>query len=213
MNPLRGIVALPLVFLVGCAANEPSPGERLLDIARSYQTFTKIDTSMQLTAVFCRVAPPRMMDVSASTDSPTHGKKLYFLYAKHRLPTEEGETNPVGQVVVKEAWIPEEVKDDGKPLKSVTRKVNVLRDGKIAEQEEEFLPYARKAGRLYHAKEMSGLFIMFKLDPKTPDTDNGWVYGTVTPDGRTVTGAGRLESCMKCHQKAPFDRVFGLPKD
>lgn len=55
----------------------------------------------------------------------------------------------------------------------------------------------------------SDLFIMAKLDPKTAGTDQGWVYGTVTPDGKTVTAAGRVESCMKCHQAARHDRLFG----
>jgi hypothetical protein len=54
---------------------------------------------------------------------------------------------------------------------------------------------------------------MFKLDPKTPGTDEGWVYGTVSADGKQVTSAGRVESCMRCHQKAPHDRLFGLPKE
>jgi hypothetical protein len=53
---------------------------------------------------------------------------------------------------------------------------------------------------------------MFKVDPKTKDTDNGWVYGTVTADGKKVTSSGKVESCMKCHQDAPHDRVFGLPE-
>jgi hypothetical protein len=53
---------------------------------------------------------------------------------------------------------------------------------------------------------------MFKLEPGTPGTDAGWVYGTVTPDGKQVTSAGRVESCMGCHQDAPHDRLFGLAK-
>jgi hypothetical protein len=110
-------------------------------------------------------------------------------------------SSPVGQVVVKEAWVPEEVKDDGGRKEPAVRKV-------------EFIPYARgKDGRLYHAKEKAGLFIMYKLDPKTPGTDEGWVYGTVTADGKKVTSAGRVESCMECHKDAPHDRLFGLPKE
>src|SRR5436190_351218 len=69
---------------------------------------------------------------------------------------------------------------------------------------------ARKGDKLFKATKQADLFIMFKLDPKTPGTDNGWVYGTVTPDGKTVTSAGRVESCMKCHQDAKADRLFGL---
>jgi hypothetical protein len=35
------------------------------------------------------------------------------------------------------------------------------------------------------------------------------VYGTVAADG-TVTGAGRIASCMGCHADAPHERLFGL---
>ena len=47
------------------------------------------------------------------------------------------------------------------------------------------------------------------LDPKTPGTDDGWVYGTVSADGKTVTSAGRVDSCMRCHETRK-DRVFGI---
>ncbi len=42
---------------------------------------------------------------------------------------------------------------------------------------------------------------MMKLDEKTPYTAEGWVYTTVSPDGKTVPSAGKLASCMKCHQE------------
>jgi hypothetical protein len=54
---------------------------------------------------------------------------------------------------------------------------------------------------------------MYKLDPETPDTDEGWVYGTVTGDGAAVISGGRLASCMSCHLEAPHDRLFGLPHE
>ena len=53
---------------------------------------------------------------------------------------------------------------------------------------------------------------MCSSDLKTPDTDEGWVYGTVSADGKTVTSAGRVQSCMNCHQDAPHDRLFGVAK-
>lgn len=74
-----------------------------------------------------------------------------------------------------------------------------------------FVPYVTKDDHTYRAKEKAGLFIMFKLDPQTPGTDRGWVYGTVTADGKEVTSAGRVQACMRCHQKAPHDRLFELP--
>lgn len=53
------------------------------------------------------------------------------------------------------------------------------------------------------------LFVMLRLDPSTPGTDIGWVYGTLDADGKTVTGAGRMESCMGCHVDAGESRMFG----
>jgi hypothetical protein len=31
----------------------------------------------------------------------------------------------------------------------------------------------------------------------------------VTPDGKQVTSAGRVASCLECHRRAPHDRLFG----
>lgn len=57
----------------------------------------------------------------------------------------------------------------------------------------------------------NALFIMTKVDPATKGTDNGWIYGTVTADGKTVTSGGRVQSCMGCHTgSTTHDRMFGL---
>jgi hypothetical protein len=68
-------------------------------------------------------------------------------------------------------------------------------------------PLAQKDGKTYRAARISGLFILAKLDPKTPGTDNGWVYGTVSAG--KVTSAGRVGYCMRCHESKP-DRLYGL---
>jgi hypothetical protein len=127
---------------------------------------------------------------------------LYWLYVKELPPgyTEGDYTlaekpNPIGQVVVKEAWHPQEVKTGEIPDQT---KSIVLADG--------------NESRFLRTGEQGHLFIMVKLDPSTPGTDEGWVYGTVTPDGKQVTCAGRVESCMGCHRDAPHDRLFGLAK-
>ncbi len=54
---------------------------------------------------------------------------------------------------------------------------------------------------------------MYKTAPFAPGTDDGWVYGTVTADGKTVTSAGLVESCMSCHREAPRDRCFGIARE
>ena len=52
---------------------------------------------------------------------------------------------------------------------------------------------------------------MFRLDAATPDTDEGWVYATVSPAGQ-VTAAGRVASCMGCHEtSATHERLYGVP--
>jgi Cytochrome P460 len=198
--------------------------ERLLEIGDSYESYGRIDTTLRWGVTFCSdagltgAASPRF---SSSSDSATHGQKLYSLFVKDRPRSllagnsyvRRNEPNPVGQVLVKEAWTPEEVKDDHESAEPVIRKVKVHDGDKLVEEVDSFLPYARKDGRLYRATRKSALFIMYKVDPKTPDTDEGWVYGTVSADGKQVTSAGRVESCMRCHQKAPHDRLFGLPKE
>ncbi len=216
------------------AAGERSDqfSDRLLEIARSYETYDRTDYAMRLTGVVCDFSPdrfisgltpagtfqpdPQPMHLSASGGPSTHGKKLYLVFTKNgqeATAASPAGKHPVGQVVVKEAWVPEEVKDDGQPLQPIARKVKVRREGESNAAAEEMelpvLPYARSNGRLYHAAQQAGLFIMFKLDPATPGTDEGWVYGTVTADGKQVTSAGRVEACIRCHANAPHDRVFG----
>ncbi len=40
--------------------------------------------------------------------------------------------------------------------------------------------------------------------------DEGWGYGTISVDRKTVSSAGRVASCMRCHDSAPHGRLFGL---
>jgi hypothetical protein len=190
--------------------------ERLLEIATSYESFGRVTAAARWAPTDCVLPSPTTPEVtfSRSTDRSTHGQKLYTLFARDLSPSGsyvvDGRSSPRGQVIVKESWVPEEVKDDGKPLEPVHRKVKIRQGDTVVERDDSFVPYARKGGQLYHAKERGPLFVMFKMDPKTPGTDEGWVYGTVTPDGQQVTSAGRVESCMNCHQGAPHDRLFGL---
>jgi hypothetical protein len=142
--------------------------------------------------------------VSNSDDEAAHGRKLYFLFANdvneylgrpiHRKDP------PPPLAVVKESWKPQEL-PDGERLPN-----------RWAFSEKNPYPYVTHGGKTYKAAEKGDLFVMFKTDPAAEGTDGGWVYGTVSADGKTVTSAGRVESCMGCHAKAPKDRLFGLPK-
>jgi hypothetical protein len=229
----RGAPKGPSVSVVATGAVTAAVGgpfqERLLEVARSYEEYgRRFDGPPNWGPVACAPTAPNPESAppspppspspisarySAGGDAGTHGRKLYWLFVKEKsaYPPQD-QASPIGQVIVKEAWRPEEVAGTTAQA-PIVRKVRVRQGDRVTEQTDSYLPYARRDGRLYHAAEKSGLFIMYKLDPKTPDTDAGWVYGTVTAHGKQVTSAGRVASCMACHQKAPHDRQFGLPKE
>jgi hypothetical protein len=179
----------------------------------------------------CRIPPPPQARTSASTDETTHGRKLYSVYARDRhayarLTTDKPAA--VGQVVVKQSWVPEEVTGDEAaaalaaakkgwflwvPPKGAAPKPARPEGTPESVRDDGFNPYVVRDGKVFKAAKQSDLFVMLKLDPRTPGTDDGWVYGTVSPDGKTVSSAGRVESCMKCHVEAKSDRLFGLPAE
>src|SRR5262249_40938813 len=157
---------------------------------------------------------PATVRFTQSKDEDTHGgRKLYSIFAKDRDSyselslTQKPMEVKGGQVIVKESWLPDEVKD-GKIPPAVRQKRKLPNGQEVFEL---FQPYAGRDGKVYKATKMSGLFIMMKTDPKNPDTDKGWIYGTVSADLKQVTSIGKVESCMECHVKAPHERFFGLP--
>jgi hypothetical protein len=200
------------------APTEPAFHAQLKQIAGEYVNYGRVDDEMRWAPWLCRMPMPGVPHVSASKDEKTHGQKLYSLFAKNHtayLSLDAKQPVPVGQTIVKQSWIPEDVTEKMKdvkervPFKDIIRSPTKKQQGGFPHEGDHFYPYARKGDKVYKAAKQADLFIMFKLDPKTPGTDNGWVYGTVTPDGKTVTSAGRVESCMKCHQETKGDRLFG----
>jgi hypothetical protein len=173
------------------------------DAARDYRAWGQANGVQNWAPLYCEAPRPALPpSFSASADTDTHGQKLYSLFVKHRieyLGLGEAKVATVGQVIVKEAWLPERVEG---------AEIIPAKDGMSLDFQGRRL--VRKGDQVYQASKPAGLFVMLKLDPQTPETDAGWVYGTVSPDGKTVTSAGRVESCMKCHQTARHDRLFGL---
>jgi hypothetical protein len=223
MAPTIGVVCLLIAGLSGCDNHGPakppvSPtsqdgassetpsldfSKRLLEIAGAYKKYAAVDAPgvMKWAPTRC-VAPfrlPRQPQLSESDDESAHGRKLYFLFAAELAPYQKAqqEQNPIGQVLVKESWTAEEISAD------------TFASSTSPSSREPTSPYAMHNDKYYKAGQRRELFIMFKTDPKTPDTDNGWVYGTVSADGREVTATGRIESCMQCHREAGQDRLFG----
>ena len=178
--------------------------QQVLDIASEYIAWGRVDDELRWAPSLCRLPNPGVARESASNDPTTHGQKLYSVFAKNWANYPNGPQE--GQVVVKQSWKPEAVTT---PDASYNPTMQPLpNDGG-----DHFYPYAKGPdGGLFRASEPAGLYIMFRLDPSTPDTDAGWVYATVTPDGQ-VTSAGRVASCMGCHEtSATHERLFGVPK-
>jgi hypothetical protein len=206
---------------------EPPFHRELKRAATDYFSWARVDDEARWAPFLCRAPKAGQAYPSTSNDATTHGQKLYSLFAKDRdayVAIARTKVARPGQVVVKQSWLPEEV--TGKDADAVRehldhpsafiKKVPVVvtpRPQGTAETpwspDDHFFPYAAKDGRVYKAAKQADLFVMMKLAPATPDTDAGWVYGTVTPDGKTVTSAGRIASCMKCHAEAKHDRLFG----
>jgi hypothetical protein len=220
MIPLRSeLVLIGFLCLLGIlvgtvgtrAETDPPFHAQLLKVAESYTSYGRVDDEMRWAPWLCRAPLAGQARFSRSADEATHGRKLYSIFAANRNAylAAANQPSPVGQVIIKESWVPEEVSDrkPGKPRWEDT----IFSPGKESnpDRTDHFNPYAERDGKVYKAAKKGELFIMMKLDPTTPGSDDGWVYGTVSADGKTVTSAGRVASCMSCHEPRK-DRLFGL---
>ncbi|MCC6575195.1 MAG: cytochrome P460 family protein [Planctomycetes bacterium] len=159
---------------------------------KDYNKYTQIGSDPHWSHTMCRgpIIPPAL---SKSIDDPTHGRKLYYLWAKDSeayYKVKEGKPivlQPVGQAIVKESYHPVEV------------------TGTVGAHEETI----KRDGKTWKMGEKYALFVMLKLDPSTEGTDDGWVYATLSADGTKVTSSGIIKSCAGCHQDCAADRMFG----
>ena len=190
------------------AANDPAWHATLTAIAADYASWGRVDDEMRFAPFLCRMPQPGLMHLSTSEDPATHGEKIYSLYAldpeAYGAPKTVafGEIKPpspeiagLEQVIVKEAFVPAAL--TGAALETAT----------LGSIQGEPLPATRE-GVAYGRGPRAGLYVMLRpRDPEGP-TDAGWIYGTIAADG-TITGAGRIEQCMGCHQSEP-GRLFGI---
>jgi hypothetical protein len=182
------------------AAIDPALGAQAMAIAAEYQGWGRVDDELRWAPFLCRIPLPGVARPSESMDGDTHGQKLYSVFVKKRDAYPAGPHT--GQVVVKQSWIAEKVT-------GAVYEPQKQRD--YPDGGDHFYPYAQKGTDLYRASAPAGLYIMFRLDPATPNTDEGWVYATITAAGQ-LTAAGRVASCMGCHLQADHDRLFGVPR-
>jgi hypothetical protein len=210
-------------------AIDPRFTDTLLTAGREYQSWTRVDERPNLAPVLCRA--PMGLDYGfpsharmSGADDAEHGKKLYFLYAGHgkhnarhyyaALGNPGAEPIPVGFTIVKQSWkaVP------SSPNAAPNANVNPVYEKHplevaISTEPPPAIDWVEHEGQRLHAGEQAELFVMAKVGEHDMEgTDAGWIYGTLTPDGKTVTSAGRVQRCMDCHDAAPHDRLFGLQK-
>jgi hypothetical protein len=197
----------------------------ILEAAAEYKSWGRVDDEIRWAPTLCRAPRPGRVYPSASDEDQTHGKKLYSLFARERddyVAHTHDQTVDVGQAVVKQSWLPEEITDPKEKPRQPTDRYDVAvspgayrsdgRKPRDPDAADHFYPYVWLGDKVFKAAKQAELFVMLKLDPETHNTDGGWVYATVTPDGKKVTSAGMLESCIRCHSEATSDRLFGLSK-
>jgi hypothetical protein len=184
--------------------NDPRWHAAVHQLAAQYEAWMPLDSPMRWSPELCFI-PRQHARASAARDATPHGRKLYQLYVQDpeaygaRPTAKLWEPDPmdaragarIEQGVVKRSYIPvrlEAPEIDPSPF-----------DG---------LGPAEMDGELYAPGGDAGLFLMFRPMDAVAETDAGWVYATVTPEGE-ITGAGRMASCMSCHTRHE-DRLFGL---
>ena len=188
----------------------------LKEAAAAYKNWTRVSDSANWSPARCIFVPPEGAQLSQA-EVGAHARKLYFLYAKQAKEylsitypvglagdhNDQHPTNlqqPVGQVIVKEAFHP--------VAATVAEAKAAMTPTDIAERR--YIPstFCGVGDQLSRMGDLQGLYVMLKTPPGSAGTDDGWVYATITPAGE-ITAAGKITSCIECHADAPHDRLFG----
>ncbi len=167
------------------AASAPeAPWNPLLrSIGANYTQYAKADEHLFFAPELC-AAPgqgPRL-PVSMPPAAP-HGGKVYFVYAKDVASYTRAQGAKAGGG--------RGVPGDGAASQVIVKETWAAREGGTK-------------------GEKGPLFIMAKVDEKR-GTDDGWVFGMVSADGKDVLQAGVVETCSNCHKNAKHDHQFGPP--
>lgn len=180
-----------------------------------YKAWGRVDDEMRWAPFLCRMPQPGRPTMSAAEGEGGHARKLYSLFARdHEAYVSLGNpdaprTRPSSpQIVAKESYLPELVASPGK--EQDPNAGSAL--SSAGPEGDHFHPYARgEDGQVYRASTLVGVYFVIEKPGELLGTDDGFVYGTVTPAGE-VTSAGRVASCMGCHAQAKHGKLFGSPR-
>jgi len=166
-----------------------------LDIVATHDKLPLFNYTVKMAAIDTRpfnpndkvAYPPTTLFKSRSSDTTTHGGKIFRLRVKEDSNYAYDLKQPEGQILQLALFYYEETN-------------TTLGDGKSF----------RLSDLLYlNPTTRSNFYLMYKSNSKEYPTDNGWVYGVVSADGKTVLQKGLIASCMKCHDQSRTDRMLG----
>lgn len=167
------------------AANDPAFHKALLQAASEYKTYGQVDDNFQFAPALC--AAPSMLPQKQPKISSSTDASTHGQKIYYLYAK-----NKLAYMRLRDPNTPQTiVKESWTPKKTIS-------SGGVQQLSPD---------------QINALFIMVKLEGTPSGTDNGWVYGTVTADGHTVTSSGKVQSCMGCHQDAPHGRLFGIKKE
>jgi hypothetical protein len=213
----KRLVALSLFFATTASfADDAKPVrdarhvDAIRDAVKVYATWGRVDEHPNVAPGMCAMPRPEDYGVAArarrsEADDAPHGKKLYYLYASQKWPYLDAKRTelPIGFAIVKESFAA--VPTDEAPA----REYKGRDDGRYGAIPPAIATLVDADGKRLKIGKPMGQYVMVKVGKK-PGTDDGWIYGTVDPDG-TVTSAGRVASCMSCHDEAgKREKLFGL---
>jgi hypothetical protein len=168
-----------MLLLLGSCGTPAAPDPRLLQVAKDYVAYGRVTDHLRWAPTLCSAPPP--------TWSPA----------------------PPRMSVSRDAGT------HGRKLYHLYAKdFDAYRMSELRPQpagqvlvKEAWIPAAGSTSKNPMAGERGPLFLMMKTGES--DSDAGWIYATLTPDGNTVTAAGKIASCMECHESKQ-DRLFGV---
>lgn len=167
----------------------------LLDIVAGYDKLPLFNYTVKMAAVDTRpynpndpvVYPPTTIFKSRCMDSTAHGGKIFRLRVKDDSNYAYDLTQPDGQTIVMATY-------------NYTQSSKTLGDGKSLRLNDSTHLIPTTAGNF---------FVLYKSNAKAYKTDNGWMYGVVSGDGKRVISKGLLANCMGCHSQSKTDCMLG----
>ncbi|MFM2306009.1 MAG: hypothetical protein RLZZ367_678 [Bacteroidota bacterium] len=194
-----------LLFIISCCVllfgfkqqGNIAPDDKVfLDIVATHDKLPLFNYTVKMAAIDTRpynpndpkVFPPTTLFLSRSTDTATHGGKMFRLRAKSDNSYAYELAQPEGQILYLSTYL------------NYTTTHNSPGDGKAL----------RTGDSLYMVPGTKGPdYVIYKSNSTTYPTDSGWVYAIISADGKKVLQKGLIAGCMSCHSHTRTDKILG----